>query len=192
MLDKIQQIIYGGSLQHGDPNKNKHDKQQSFPVLNSSQCLFQQATSLLRPVTKFNSQIVVRVDFGSLQEKIWEVSVSSFSKMHQSHASTFTNSQVRKNLIWPIFTNLKNPFFRDILKRVQQACHYTEIYFMLNNTVIIQRVSKIIIHYNGFAPKGYLWFFNVVIYLYYWNTKAVHRLSQVSIYTFCCHCLMAD
>lgn len=69
MLDKIQQIIYGGSLQHGDPNKNKHDKQQSFPVLNSSQCLFQQATSLLRPVTKFNSQIVVRVDFGS----IWDL-----------------------------------------------------------------------------------------------------------------------
>jgi hypothetical protein len=27
MLDKIQRVIYGGSLQHGDPNKNKHDKQ---------------------------------------------------------------------------------------------------------------------------------------------------------------------
>jgi len=91
-------------------------------------------------------------------EKMCEASVSSFSKTHPSHASLFANSQARTKLDLAYIHKSKEPFCRDLSQIVQQTCHCTEIYFngMSNNTVIIQQLSKIIIHFYGFAPKGYL------------------------------------
>ena len=123
----------------------------------SSQCLVEQATSLLWSVTKFHSQIVIRVDLGSLQKKYVKLLLACSAKhIHLMHLYLPIH-KCEWNLVWPTFTNLKN-HCRDLSQIVQNTCHCTEIYFndMSNNTVMIQKVSKIIIHFYGFAPKGYL------------------------------------
>ena len=168
MLDKIQQMSksHGGSLQHQHDNHNKKNMINKSPCfykmkgdvgLVSSQCLVEQATSLLWSVTKFHSQIVIRVDLGSLQKKYVKLLLACSAKhIHLMHLYLPIH-KCEWNLVWPTFTNLKN-HCRDLSQIVQNTCHCTEIYFndMSNNTVMIQKVSKIIIHFYGFAPKGYL------------------------------------
>ena len=85
----------------------------------SSQCLFEQATSLLWSVTKFHSQIVIRVDLGSLQKKCVKLLLARSAKhIHLMHPYLPIHKH-EQNLVWPIFTNLKN--------------HFAEIYHKLFN-----------------------------------------------------------